>query len=77
MLTKEFNDLPLAIRSKLVFDKGRLIAVFNDDEIQKGFYYTLNDLKIDLIYDKVRSRLSNVIAWENNNERSVSFKSKI
>jgi hypothetical protein len=71
MLTKEFNKLPLAIRSKMVFDKGSLIAVFNDNATQKGFYYTLDDLKIDMIYDKVRSRLLDVFAWESINERGA------
>jgi len=71
MLTKEFNKLPLAIRSKMVFDKGVLIAIFNDNTTQKGFYYTLDDLKIDMIYDKIRSRLLDVIAWDNINERGV------
>ena len=71
MLTKEFNELPLPIRSKMVFDKGKLIAVSNDDKTQKAFFYTLNDLKIDLIYDKVRNRLLNVIAWEKPSEREA------
>jgi hypothetical protein len=70
MLTKEFNNLPLATRSKLVYDKGSLVAIFSDDKAQKGFYYTLNNLKIDLIYDKVRNRLLDVIAWDNSSDRT-------
>ena len=77
MLTKEFNELPLPIRSKIVFDKGKLIAVSNDDKTQKAFFYTLNDLKIDLIYDKARSRLLNVIAREKPSEREVLLKKNV
>lgn len=64
MLTKEFNQLPLDTRSKMVFEKGSLIAISNDDIAQKAFYYTLNGLKVDLIYDKVRNRLLDIIARE-------------
>jgi hypothetical protein len=71
MLSKEFNELPLPIKSKMVFDKGRLIAVSNDDKTQKAFFYTLDDLKIDMIYDKVRSRLLDVFAWEKPSEREA------
>jgi hypothetical protein len=73
MLPKEFNKLPLAERSKMVFEKGNLIAIFNDDTAQKGFYYTLDGLKIDLTYDKVRNRLLNVIAWETTTDRNLSL----
>lgn len=76
MLTKEFNELPLPIRSKMVFDSGRLIAVSNDDKTQKAFFYTLGELKIDMIYDKVRSRLLDVIAWEKPSERENRTGSK-
>jgi len=65
MLTKEFNALSLSERSKLVFGQGKLIDIYQDHVMQKGFYYKLNDLKIDVIYDKVRNRLLDIIAWEN------------
>lgn len=71
MLTKEFNALPLVQRSKLVFGEGRLIAIFQDHQLQKGFYYKLNDLKVDVIYDKVRNRLLNILAWDDITEREV------
>ncbi len=74
MLTKEFNALPLVQRSKLVFGEGKLIAIFQDHTLQKGFYYKLHDLKIDVIYDKVRNRLLNILAWETAAERLVFLK---
>ncbi|HWY98260.1 MAG TPA: hypothetical protein VNY36_04150 [Bacteroidia bacterium] len=64
MLTKEFNALSLSERSKLVFGQGKLIDIYQDHVMQKGFYYKLNDLKVDVIYDKVRNRLLDIIAWE-------------
>ena len=71
MLTKEFNDLSLDKRSKLVFGEGKLIGVIQDHELQKAFYYKLNDLKVDVVYDKVRNRLLGINAWENAADRGV------
>lgn len=65
MLTKEFNALPLHKKSKLVFGQGKLIGIVHDHELHKAFYYKLNGLKIDIIYNKVRNRLLGIIAWEN------------
>jgi hypothetical protein len=72
MLTKEFNALSLDKRRKLIFSEGKLIGISQDDTIQKGFYYKLNGLKVDVIYDKVRNSLLDVIAWENTTDR-VAF----
>ncbi|MGP8214784.1 MAG: hypothetical protein ACLQQ4_04400 [Bacteroidia bacterium] len=71
MLTKEFNALPLDKRSKLVFGEGKLIDIFQDHALQKGFFYKLNDLKIDVIYDKARNRLFDIVAWESLTERGI------
>lgn len=71
MLTKEFNDLPLEKRSKLVFAEGKLIGVIQDHALQKAFYYKLNDLKVDVVYDKVLDKVLGVNAWENAADRSV------
>ncbi len=71
MLTKEFNSLPLDKRSKLVFGEGKLIGISKDHPVQKGFYYKLNDLKIDVIYDKARNSLLDVKAWEKSEDRAV------
>jgi hypothetical protein len=76
MLAKEFNALPLAERSKLVFDKGKLIDIFGDHKSRKGFYYKLNGLKIDVVYDKVLNRLYDITAWENAVDREV-FSEKV
>ncbi|HTB06669.1 MAG TPA: hypothetical protein VK806_06905 [Bacteroidia bacterium] len=65
MLTKEFNALSLSERTKLVFGQGKLIDVYQDHTLQKGFFYKLNGLKVDVIYDKVRNRLLDITAWEN------------
>lgn len=64
MLTKEFNALTLSKKSKLVFSEAKLIGTIRDEESQKAFFYKLNDLKIDVVYDKVRSRLLGINAWE-------------
>lgn len=72
MLTKEFNAMSLDKRRKLIFSEGKLIGISQDDAVQKGFYYKLNGLKVDVIYDKVRNSLLDVIAWENTTER-VAF----
>jgi len=72
MLTKEFNALSLDKRRKLIFSEGKLIGISQDDTIQKGFYYKLNGLKVDVIYDKVRNSLLDVIAWESTTDR-VAF----
>ncbi|MGP8214905.1 MAG: hypothetical protein ACLQQ4_05015 [Bacteroidia bacterium] len=66
---KEFNELTLAERSKLVFEEGKLMDIFEDNTLQKIFFFKLNDLKIDVIYDKTRNRLLDIIAWENSTER--------
>jgi len=72
MLTKEFNALPLEKRRELVFNSGKLIDIYQSHLAQKGFYYKLNDLKVDVIYDKVHNTLLDVIAWENTADR-VAF----
>ena len=64
--------MPLDKRRKLIFSEGKLIGISQDDSIQKGFYYKLNNLKVDVIYDKVRNSLLDVIAWENTADR-VAF----
>jgi len=64
VLTKEFNALTLSKKSKLVFSEAKLIGTIRDEESQKAFFYKLNDLKIDVVYDKVRSRLLGINAWE-------------
>ena len=69
MLTEEFNKLPLLERSKLIFGVGKLIDIYDDNKLQKVFYYRLNDLKVDVIYDKVNNRLLDVIAWDESKER--------
>jgi hypothetical protein len=70
VLTKEFNALPLNKKSKLVFGEGKLIGTIRDQESQKAFFYKLNDLKIDVIYDKVRNRLLGINAWESAVDRT-------
>jgi len=69
MVTKIFNALPLPERNTLVFGEGKLIAIYEDNKFQKVFYFKWNDLKIDVIYDKVRNRLLDILAWENANDR--------
>ena len=69
MLTEEFNKLPLLERSKLIFGVGKLIDIYDDNKLQKVFYYRLNDLKVDVIYDKVNNRLLDVIAWDESKGR--------
>jgi hypothetical protein len=71
MLTKEFNALSLQKRSKLVFGEAKLIGIVRDQETQKAFFYKLDDLKIDVIYDKVRKRLLGINAWENAVDRAL------
>jgi hypothetical protein len=71
MLTKEFNKLPLSERSKLVFGEGKLIGIFQEHDITKAFFYKLNDLKIDVIYDKVLNKLQDITAWESNADRVI------
>ena len=71
MLTQEFNNLPLDKRSKLVFGEGKLIGVMRDNELQKVFYYRLDDLKVDVVYDKIRNRLLGINAWENAADRGI------
>lgn len=72
MLTKEFNALPLDQRSKVVFSEGKLIGISKEHPVQKGFYYKVNDLKVDVIYDKARNQLLDIKAWDNSDER-VAF----
>lgn len=69
MLTKEFNALPLDQRSKVIFSEGKLIGISKEHPVQKGFYYKLNDLKVDVIYDKARNQLLDVKAWDKNDDR--------
>ena len=69
MLTEEFNKLPLPERSKVVFGDGKLIDIYDDNKLQKVFYYRLNELKVDVIYDKVNNRLLDVIAWDESKGR--------
>ena len=72
MLTKEFNALPLEQRSKVVFSEGKLIGISKEHPMQKGFFYKLNDLKVDVLYDKARNQLLDVIAWDKSEDR-VAF----
>ena len=74
MLTREFNALPLTERSRLVFGEGKLIGISQEHAMQKGFFYKLNDLKVDVIYDKIHSQLLDVIAWENTTDRVAFLK---
>ena len=69
MLTKEFNELPLAERNKLVFGEAKLIDIFDDNKFQKVFFCRMDELKIDIIYDKAHNRLMEIVAWENVNDR--------
>lgn len=69
MLTKIFNALPLLERNTLVFGEGKLIAIYEDNKSRKVFFFKWNDLKIDMIYDKGRNRLLDILAWENSHER--------
>ena len=71
MGTKEFNALSLDKRSKLVFTEGKLIGISKEYSIQKGFFYKLHDLKVDVIYDKSRNMLFDIKAWENNKDRAA------
>jgi len=72
MLTEEFNKLTLPERSQLVFDVGKLIDIYDDNKLQKVFYYELGELKIDITYDKAHNRLLDIIAW-NDNKGRVDF----
>jgi hypothetical protein len=75
MLTSEFNALSLPEKTALVFAKGKLINITHHKSLQqKSFYYTLNDLKVDVIYDRVRNILLDVIAWENIADRASLLK---
>lgn len=55
----------------MVFAKGKLIGVISDQTSQKAFYYKLGDLKIDVVYDKIRKRLLGINAWDNAIDRAV------
>lgn len=69
MVTKEFNSLPLDKRSKAVFTEGKLIGISKEHPLHKGFFYTLDNLKVDVVYDKGRNRLVDVLAWEKTADR--------
>ena len=62
LTTIDFNALPFAERNKLVFADGKFIDVFHENKLQKGFFYRLEDLKIDVVYDKVHNKLLDIIA---------------
>jgi hypothetical protein len=72
MLTKDFNALPLPERSKMAFSDGKLIAIYEDNQFQKVFYFKWNGLKIDVIYDKVHNKLLDILAWQEAKDR-VAF----
>lgn len=69
MLTNEFNKLPLPERSKLVYGVGKLIDIYDDNKLQKVFYYKIGELKIDIIYDKTHNRLLDIVAWNESKDR--------
>ncbi len=69
MLITDFNKLPLNERSKLVFGTGKLIDILGDNKFQKVFFYKIEDLKIDVIYDKANNSMMDIIAWEKVNDR--------
>jgi len=78
MITKEFNALSLPEKTALVFANGKLINIVQHKSLQqKSFYYTLNDLKVDVIYDRVRNILLDVIAWENIADRVALLKMSV
>ena len=74
MLKEEFNALPLDKKTTLIFSEGKLIEIFENDKFQKGFFYKLNSLKVDVIYDKMHNQLLDIIAWENNEDRVAFLK---
>ncbi len=74
MQALEFNALPLSERTALVFSHGRLLEIFEDTKYQKAFYYKLNELKIDVIYDRIHNKLLDIIAWDSNNDRVAFLK---
>ena len=71
MLTREFNSLSLPEKTKIIFTIGKFIDVSADNMTYKSFYYKLNELNVDLIYDKARKRLVNITAWKNSTERAA------
>ncbi len=71
MQTKEFNALPLEQRSKLVYGSGKLIDILERHQYQKTFYYKMDNLKIDVIYDRVKNNLLDIVAWENEEDRKA------
>ncbi len=75
MLLKEFNSLSLAEKTRLVFAEGKLVDIFEKKHnLQKAFYYKLEELKIDVIFDKSRNTVLDVLAWEHNDERVAFIK---
>lgn len=68
MLTKEFNILSLSERRKLVFDNGKLVAIYEVNKNQKIFYYKFNNIKVNVIYDKINKTLLDIIARDNNSD---------
>ena len=71
MLTTEFNALPLAERKTMVFADGTLINIFEDQKLQKSFFYKLKNLKVDVIYDKARNQMLDIHAWDAISERKA------
>jgi hypothetical protein len=54
---------------QVVFSKGKLVAIHEDNKFQKIFLYKLEDIKIDVIYDKTNNKLLDIVAWENSIDR--------
>jgi hypothetical protein len=77
MRTKEFNALSLDERKKAVFGNGKLVAIYEDNKFQKVFYYRINDIKVDVIYDKINNVLLDVIAWETDSDRVGFLKTPV
>ena len=71
MITSEFNALPLDERTRLVFTDGKLIEIYQEQNIRKGFFYKLGGLKIDVIYDLFSLKLLEITAWDTISERKA------
>ncbi|HXP50217.1 MAG TPA: hypothetical protein VN922_09700 [Bacteroidia bacterium] len=71
MRIHEFNALPLSERSKLVFGDGKLIGISKEYTVQKEFHFILNDIRINVVYDKVRKIVMDVKAVERSMDRKV------
>ena len=76
MIKQKFNNLALPVRAALVFGEGRLIGTFDSNSSQTIFYYKLNDLKIDVVYNKTNMKVVDIFAWENSIERLAYLKQK-